>query len=170
MERRIVELSLAPPKRLLASLRWRSSKIRYDQDVWDMAMSQVYALRDAGWMVRHVQVEWGKSQPGTPREREQMARGLTGCGEGCGLAMTCGAPGRGSTTIALEREDGAEALADSMREVFRVTALTADGMMHGERWDSARQCYRATKPVPIRNGIQEVAIDYVDDTVAVDEY
>ncbi len=53
----------APPKRLLANLRWRSFKTSPDQQVWEQCLAPVVAAIDQGYEITRVHVEWGKGRP-----------------------------------------------------------------------------------------------------------
>lgn len=103
-ERRVVVMPISPPRRLLAPLRWRSFKLGPDYQVWDQVMAPVRALLADGWRMVQVRIDWGASFPLTPGRREQAARELTECHGACEIAMMAGSPGRGTTTVEMERE------------------------------------------------------------------
>lgn len=76
IERRVVEVPLSPPRRLLAPTRWRSFKTVQDHAVWEQAWSRVQALVDDGWTVERVVVDWGRRVPGIGEQREALAARL----------------------------------------------------------------------------------------------
>jgi hypothetical protein len=98
-----VTIERAPPKRLYQSLRWRSFKLPEQRSWFQTDMGPVYALIAAGWRVTRVEVEFGGAEPLTADAREARTRELTDCQAPCVLVMTCGQPGRGRTTLRLER-------------------------------------------------------------------
>ena len=102
-ERRVV-IDRSPPRRLLDTLRFRSFKLGPDIQVWEQCYAPVDALIAEGWRITDVLIEWGKSLPLTPYAREQAARELTRCMGDCMIRETSGKPGRGTTTITLERD------------------------------------------------------------------
>jgi len=103
MDMRVVEIDRSPPRRLLASLRWRDFKLTQDRHVWEQATAPVRAYEAQGYELQRVVIDWGASTPDTPSVREQKARELTGCFAPCELIMVESHHGRGSTRVELSR-------------------------------------------------------------------
>lgn len=81
MERRNVRL--VRPRRVLASLRYRSFKTQQDRDIWEACLAPVERLRDEGWRLSVVTVDWGRALPNTDAWRVKTIRDLLGCYDGC---------------------------------------------------------------------------------------
>jgi hypothetical protein len=96
---REIRIERAPPKRLLANLRWRSFKTGPDQQVWDQCLQPVADAIDAGLEITRVHIEWGRARPFGV---EQQTRYLTWCVDECELTESAGQPGRGHTTFTLD--------------------------------------------------------------------
>ena len=99
-----MRIERAPPKRLLATLRWRTFKTGPDRQVWDQCMQPVADLIDAGYEVAGVEIEWGR---GMPFGVEDQTRYLTWCVDECELREHYGKAGQGWTEITLTRESAA---------------------------------------------------------------
>src|SRR5262245_533162 len=98
METREVRIERAPPKRLLAKLRWRSFKLGPDEQLWESCMAPIANLIDAGWEIAKVHIVW---QRGMPWGVERQTRYLVWCVDECELSEDVGYQGR--TVFTLER-------------------------------------------------------------------
>ncbi len=103
MPKRVVVIPMAPPRRLLAPLRWRSFKLGPDHQVWNQVMDPVRALVADGWRMVRVTIDVGQSMPLTPGSREQALRELTDCHGSCDLAVDMSGRGKGTTVVELAR-------------------------------------------------------------------
>ena len=102
-EQRTVVLPLAPPRRLLAPLRYRAFKTGPDRIVWDQVLEPVRSLMHDDWWVVGVVIDWGSSLPFAPGSRERVVREFLDWGWDYSLVMHAIGHGRGSTTVGLER-------------------------------------------------------------------
>jgi hypothetical protein len=102
-ERKAVRVNRSPPRRVLASDRYRTTKTQADRDVWAACMEPIDRLRNEGWRVVAVAVDWGPALPMTARWREEAIRDLLGCYDGCEIRETVGDLTRGSTLVEMER-------------------------------------------------------------------
>jgi hypothetical protein len=104
VEQRAIQVSMAPPRRLMQDSRFRTFKTRDDRTLWDGLLAPVEALIDDGYQVVRVLVDWGAREPLLPRERERAARALTHCDIGvCQYGEQTSRYGRGRTELWLER-------------------------------------------------------------------
>lgn len=97
-------IQMAPARRLLDTLRFRSFKLGPDYQIWEQATEPLRERLAAGWQLVNVELDWGGSIPLTPTQREAKARELLLCHEPCQLVdVSSGMPGRGKVTCYLER-------------------------------------------------------------------
>lgn len=102
--RRVVVIDRAPPRRMLAPLRYRSFKTRADRDIWDACWEPVQRLLEDGWRIERVTVDWGPSLPMTTAWRDDFIRDMSGCYDACEVHETMGDTGRGKTMVELIHE------------------------------------------------------------------
>jgi hypothetical protein len=103
-ERRVVLIHRAPPRRILAPLRYRAFKTQPDRTIWEGCWAPVNRLLEDGWRMTRVTVDWGSALPMTTAWRERTIRELCGCYDGCEVGETVGDTGRGETRVELSRE------------------------------------------------------------------
>lgn len=103
-ERRTVVIDRAPPRRVLAGLRYRSFKTGPDRDIWASCWEPVRRLLGDGWLMTAVTVDWGRYVPMSDSWRREMIRELTGCYDACQVRETVGDTGRGTTRVEVMRE------------------------------------------------------------------
>ena len=97
-------IQMAPARRLLDSLRFRSFKLGPDYQVWEQATEPLRERLAVGWRLVKVELDWGGSIPLTPTRREAKSRELLFCHEPCQmLDVSSGIPGRGKVTCYLEQ-------------------------------------------------------------------
>ncbi len=102
--RRTVLIDRAPPRRVLAPLRYRAFKTGPDRAIWDACWEPVRRLLDAGWRIAQVTIDWGQALPMTTRWRVETVRDLTGCYDGCEVHETFGDVGRGQVVVEMTRD------------------------------------------------------------------
>jgi len=101
MVTRVVRASLSPPRRLLASNRWRTFKTTPDKHVWEQALQPVADLIDDGFDITSVHVEWGRSKP---HGVMQETRYLCWCVDECVLTESYGTGKKGFTEFTLTKD------------------------------------------------------------------
>lgn len=100
-EERELVLPMAPSRRLMDDLKFRSFKLIQDRAVWSAAWERVRVLEVEGWTVEKVRVDWGNRLPGIGDERETFIRRM--CGGVDTIEQDVSGQGKGSTTVYLRR-------------------------------------------------------------------